>query len=98
MFGFALYSTIFELAVLDCFTGLKLPFVVTKFPQKERVKGITSWSLFVYIPARFEYQLLFASLFLSFISYFIVVYLLYLSGLNLMEGKLNKRRTGCKIP
>ena len=34
MFGVALYSTIFKLAVLDYFTGLKLAFVVTKFPQK----------------------------------------------------------------
>ena len=32
--------------------GLKLAFVVTKFPQKVRVKGITNWSLFVYMAAR----------------------------------------------
>ena len=34
----------------------KLAFVVTKFPQMLRVKGITNWSLYVCMPARFEYK------------------------------------------
>ena len=34
MLGVALYKTIYNLAVLDYFAGLKLAFVETKFPQK----------------------------------------------------------------
>ena len=45
MCGVALYLTIFELAVLNYFAGLKLAFVVTKFPQKERDKGINLFTV-----------------------------------------------------
>ena len=61
LFGVVLHSTIFKLAVLDYFAGLKLAFVVTKFPQKVRVTGITNWSLCVYMPARSEYNPLLVS-------------------------------------
>ena len=39
----ACYSAIFRLAVLDYFAGLKLAFVVTKFPKRYESKGITNW-------------------------------------------------------
>ena len=47
LFGVELY-----LVVLDYFVGLKLAFVVTRFPQMLRVKGITNQSLYKCMPAR----------------------------------------------
>ena len=40
------------MAVLDYFIGLKSYFVVTQFPQKQWLKGITNQSLYRYMPAR----------------------------------------------
>ena len=42
------------LAAVDYFTGLELAFVVTKFPQKVRVKGITNWFILEYMTARVQ--------------------------------------------
>ena len=38
------------------FCELKLAFVRTKLPPKVQVKGITNWSLFVYMTARVKYK------------------------------------------
>ena len=37
--------------------GLKIAFVVTKFPQKDEPKGITNWSLIVYMTARVQFKI-----------------------------------------
>ena len=42
--------------------GLKSSFVVAKFPHKGRSKRLTNLSNLEYMPARFEYKPLFASI------------------------------------
>ena len=46
------------LAVLDYFAGLKLAFLVTKFPRKVLAKGFTNQFLQEYTTARVQYILL----------------------------------------
>ena len=53
MFRVALYLPIFWQFWTRLWT--KIAFVVTKFPPRYEPKGITNWSLLVYMTARVQY-------------------------------------------